>query len=688
MGQGGSRLEERYFLQKVKLGQGSFATVWRAVDRSSGDTVAVKQLDKARLRKKGVGREHVEREIAMLQACVHRNVTRLFDTFEDACSIYLALEYCDGGDFGDKVREVGLGLAESEAAEWVRQICAALAMLHSKRICHRDVKPDNFMVRPGATGSGGPGGELKLSDFGLAIFLPQGRLLTEKCGTPAYMSPELHLTPGKSRGYGLPADAWAAGISMYQVMFGGRHPFLDEHGHLDQRALVSGTLDFRDSRQGGQSCLRFSEAARRLCGRLVERNPGRRTSAQDALRSSWLSPEQQPARGEHGMCSASALRCGPSTRQESLGWAGAAPARTAPAWTSSSLASEAPSDGLPPPPPPPSSTKPAATATTAPPTASAPMAAPVPTERGTTSSDIFRRTSCAPAGALGSSVVAAAATTAVPESPLSASAATGRPPGQHIAFGGGAAPPPLRCFSEDFQWPPSPPPVTPAEAAASAIAAVASLSPRSVATARSPVVGAVGTAPVVRSPVGARSPGDSAFSPGAVRPPTPSGLTSGGGSPYGVEAELRPRMTRSPGAACRRPGSFSEEFGMRQSPLAAAALTSAGSTRQLPSPIAASMPVAFSADSVDTPRTQRHDTGRGCEPSPRSRPGVWNPGTIPGVSEEVVVLQPKPRQSSQHGAMNSRGAGRERAYTDPAAFSFSPAIQSSSTSSMRVGFVG
>merc|ERR1719199_710104 len=102
-----------------------------------------------------------------MQAAKHVNITQLHGTFEDNQSIYLALEYCDGGDFGDKVKERGMGLREEEAADWMAQICAAIAALHTKGICHRDIKPDNFMVA---------GDTLKLTDFGLALFLPRGKL--------------------------------------------------------------------------------------------------------------------------------------------------------------------------------------------------------------------------------------------------------------------------------------------------------------------------------------------------------------------------------------------------------------------------------------------------------------------------------------------------------------------------------
>eukprot|EP00971_Amphidinium_carterae_P302852 6017548-Amphidinium_carterae.2 len=83
---------------------GSFGIVWRAVDRQSKEVVAIKQMDKALLTKRNIRRSDVEREITMMRACEHINITQLIDTFDDERYISLALEYCEGGDFGDKVK--------------------------------------------------------------------------------------------------------------------------------------------------------------------------------------------------------------------------------------------------------------------------------------------------------------------------------------------------------------------------------------------------------------------------------------------------------------------------------------------------------------------------------------------------------------------------------------------------------
>jgi len=281
MGAAQTQLEDKYFLQKVKLGQGSFGTVWRGVEKATSIAVAVKQMDKAQLPRRGVKREDIEREVSVMKVVRHENILRLFDFCEDNQFISFVLEYCDGGDFGDKVKERASSITEEEACKWMKQIMSAIQALHSKDVCHRDIKPDNFMVSKSQI--------IKLADFGLATILPKGKLLSEKCGTPAFMAPE-QMNVGKSRGYNHSVDVWAAGITMFMLMSGGKHPFVCPAGKLDEKKLAEGSLDFGSNGvfalfvQGA-----FSEAAKAFCRKMVNPNPNTRVSADVSLKDQWMS---------------------------------------------------------------------------------------------------------------------------------------------------------------------------------------------------------------------------------------------------------------------------------------------------------------------------------------------------------------------------------------------------------------
>ena len=82
--------QPRYFQQKVKLGQGGFGTVWRAVDKKTNHFVAVKQIDKLQSYWQGAKRSEIQLEIDILRACDHENVTKLYTYFEDSQNISIA----------------------------------------------------------------------------------------------------------------------------------------------------------------------------------------------------------------------------------------------------------------------------------------------------------------------------------------------------------------------------------------------------------------------------------------------------------------------------------------------------------------------------------------------------------------------------------------------------------------------
>jgi len=279
-----SKLEDSYFLQKVKLGEGAFGTVWRGVDKRTEELVAVKALKKGH--NAGRSRKDYEHEVSIMKQVKHTNVLGLRDVFEDTKNVYLVIDYCDGGDLGDKMAEC---TQKSVAASWMAQVCAAIGAMHYAGIVHRDVKPDNFMISNGC---------LKLADFGLATMLPEKEgLLKAKCGTPAFMAPEQHELPN-SRGYGKAADMWAAGVILFMLLHGGQHPFLSGN-QMNMQALLSGKFP----KNGGSklACLMPGKSGAsngmELVAALLFREDYKRLSAVQALQHPFLSAQRRNGAG-------------------------------------------------------------------------------------------------------------------------------------------------------------------------------------------------------------------------------------------------------------------------------------------------------------------------------------------------------------------------------------------------------
>eukprot|EP00913_Durusdinium_trenchii_P028762 g26974.t1 len=252
----GQSVEDLYFPQKVKLGQGGFGTVWRAIDRKTNRFVAVKQIDKLKAYWQGA----------------KRNVTKLYNCFEDSATISIAMEYCDGGDLDDKLKERGWKVPEEQAARWMHQICSAIGHLHARNICHRDIKPGNFMLAMDV---------LKLS-------CKKHLVIWWLCAFRQLAPPvaRISFSTDSGSGYGHPVDVWAAGCTLHMLISGGRHPFVKGKSTLDMPNLLEGNLDFGLSMFGD---LMGSETpARSLCRRMVCPDLKTRLTIEETLTDPWL----------------------------------------------------------------------------------------------------------------------------------------------------------------------------------------------------------------------------------------------------------------------------------------------------------------------------------------------------------------------------------------------------------------
>ncbi|MCU7725149.1 serine/threonine protein kinase [Actinoplanes sp. KI2] len=203
-----------YILQRP-IGQGATGTIWRAVERASGEPVAVKLLHESLLRQpKLVTRFVQERTILLMLR--HRNVVRVRDLFSVGETLGLVMDLVDGGSLRDHLRRHHT-VPAGEAARLAAQVAAALAEAHELGIIHRDLKPDNVLlqIEDGRL-------DTRLTDFGIARILNTPSMTTANTvvGTPHYMAPEAFHGATAS-----PAtDVYALGILLYELV-SGRPPY-------------------------------------------------------------------------------------------------------------------------------------------------------------------------------------------------------------------------------------------------------------------------------------------------------------------------------------------------------------------------------------------------------------------------------------------------------------------------------
>ncbi|PPD77886.1 hypothetical protein GOBAR_DD25198 [Gossypium barbadense] len=215
------------------IGEGTFAKVKFAQNTETGESVAMKVLDRSTIIKHKMV-DQIKREISIMKLVRHPYVVRLHEVIASRTRIYIILEFITGGELFDKLVHNGR-FSEAEARRYFQQLIDGVEFCHSKGVYHRDLKPENLLLDSQ--------GNLKISDFGLSALPEQGvSLLRTTCGTPNYVAPEVL----SHKGYdGAVADVWSCGVILY-VLMAGYLPF-DE---LDLTTLYSKVYEMMPSYPG------------------------------------------------------------------------------------------------------------------------------------------------------------------------------------------------------------------------------------------------------------------------------------------------------------------------------------------------------------------------------------------------------------------------------------------------------
>jgi serine/threonine protein kinase len=208
----GQVLNKRYRIIR-QLGQGGFATIYRAEDLSLKSICALKE----NLDYWDESQRQFEREAQILAGLHHPNLPHVFDYFiQPAQGQYLVMDYVEGYDLQDVLDRISQPLIEKKVLEWVDQICDALIYLHTQNppVIHRDIKPANIKVTPT--------NRAMLVDFGVAkIYDPDKRTtMAARAVTPGY-------SPVEQYGHGTTdarTDQYALAATLYNLLTGKRPP--------------------------------------------------------------------------------------------------------------------------------------------------------------------------------------------------------------------------------------------------------------------------------------------------------------------------------------------------------------------------------------------------------------------------------------------------------------------------------
>lgn len=256
------------------IGEGTFAKVKFAQNTETGESVAMKVLDRSTIIKHKMV-DQIKREISIMKLVRHPYVVRLHEVIATRTKIYIILEFITGGELFDKIVHHGR-LSEAESRRYFQQLIDAVDYCHIKGVYHRDLKPENLLLDSQ--------GNLKISDFGLSASPGEGvNILKTTCGTPNYVAPEVL----SHKGYdGAVADIWSCGVILY-VLMAGYLPF-DE---VDLTTLYA-KIDKADF-----SCPSwFPVGAKSLIHRILDPNPQTRIQIEEIRNDEWFRKNYVPVK--------------------------------------------------------------------------------------------------------------------------------------------------------------------------------------------------------------------------------------------------------------------------------------------------------------------------------------------------------------------------------------------------------
>ena len=281
------------------LGGGASANVFLAVNEYTMDRVAIKCIDRFVIEQNGRKRELLVRELNIATKLKHPNIINLMEVVFDEHYVHLIMELAAGGELYGSVKDGAF--PESRAQVVFHQIVSALAYCHGNGVCHRDLKLENLVLVEESAGAE----FVKVTDFGLSKDSAMHSQPNTKVGTISYMAPEVTMANSSSVHYdGKAADAWSLGVILY-VLVCCAYPF-GYDGPADMGGEATSHVCARIRKGKFSAPGHLSKECRSLLDRMLDKDPGTRISAKDALQHPWLAGVQGAAHKLSSAASAAA----------------------------------------------------------------------------------------------------------------------------------------------------------------------------------------------------------------------------------------------------------------------------------------------------------------------------------------------------------------------------------------------
>ncbi|KAI8791871.1 serine/threonine-protein kinase 33 [Biomphalaria glabrata] len=259
------------------IGEGSFGKVYKAQQKGTNETVAIKEIVKEKAGSSGL--RQLEKEVTIFKKVDHKNIIHLREVIESSKKMYLIMELCKGGDLANVLKHEG-AFKEGDAKVVMSSLAEAIKYLHQQGIMHRDLKLENILIAEEFTDRKDI--KVKVSDFGLSTqqtYNSFENMQEQYCGTPSYMAPEMNST------YSYPVDVWAMGIIMYYMLT--QYP---KDNELNESISKNGPI-FAEPQWK-----EVSKQAKDLLQSMLNRDPAHRLSSGEVLNHEWFTGKKK----EHG----------------------------------------------------------------------------------------------------------------------------------------------------------------------------------------------------------------------------------------------------------------------------------------------------------------------------------------------------------------------------------------------------
>mmetsp|Transcript_10667 Transcript_10667/g.19485 ORF Transcript_10667/g.19485 Transcript_10667/m.19485 type:complete len:450 (-) Transcript_10667:1441-2790(-) len=290
-------LDSQYKVEEL-VGVGSFGRVHKGVHRESKQVVAIKHLLKNRNKipiEKTL--DKLRREVDIMKKLDCHNIAKLHDYIEDSESVFMVLDYCEGGDLLQHLENNG-PMLETDLLAVAKESLDFIHSCHQKGIYHGDIKPANFCFTRKNILSCHRHSQnlqpwLKAIDFGCSQYCTGNQRLVKRAGTPVFMAPEI-----LSRNYSLEADMWSLGIMLYQL-YTGKFPYWAEDIGAKSISLdeVFSAVSNKPIQFDSASWRVISSEGLDFIRCCLTRDPALRITSTEALSHNWIRQSANSCQG-------------------------------------------------------------------------------------------------------------------------------------------------------------------------------------------------------------------------------------------------------------------------------------------------------------------------------------------------------------------------------------------------------